>query len=57
MVCRRCKYLVFTSFILLFFILTHKAPNTRVAEFSNNVDPDETDEPSHLDLQCLPSSL
>ena len=28
-------------------------------EFANTVDPDETahNEPSHLDLQCLPSSL
>ena len=35
-----------------------KAPNTTKAEFANTVDPDETahNEPSHLDLQCLPSS-
>ena len=45
-------------------------PNTTIAEFSNTVnpdekafantvDPDETahNEPSHLDLQCLSSSL
>ena len=40
-------------------ILTHKAPNTTIAEFANTADPDETahNEPSHLDLQCLPSSL
>ena len=39
--------------------LTLKAPNTTIAEFANTADPDETahNEPSHLDLQCLPSSL
>ena len=39
--------------------LTLKAPNTTIAEFANTVDPDETahNEPSHLDLQSLPSSL
>ena len=39
--------------------LFHKAPNTTIAEFANAVDPDETahNGPSHLDLQCLPSSL
>ena len=39
--------------------LTLKAPNTTTPEFANTVDPDETahSEPSHLDLQCLPSSL
>ena len=39
--------------------LTRKAPNATIAEFANTVDPDETahHEPSHLDLQCLPSSL
>ena len=38
-------------------ILAHKAQNTTIAEF-NTVDPDETahNEPSHQDLQCLPSS-
>ena len=37
--------------------LTNKAPNTTIADFANTVDPDETahNEPSHLDLQCLPS--
>ena len=36
-----------------------KAPNTTIAEFANTADPDETahNEPSHLDLQCLPSSF
>ena len=42
------------------FHLTHKAPNTTIAEFANTVDPDRTNEPSshpcYLDLQCLPSS-
>ena len=40
-------------------MLTLKAPNTTIAEFANTVDPDETahNEPSHLDLQCLPYSL
>ena len=39
-------------------VLTRKSPNTKIAEFANTVDPDETahHEPSHLDLQCLPSS-
>ena len=39
--------------------LTHKAPNTTIAEFANTIDPDEAthNAPSHLDLQCLPSSL
>ena len=39
--------------------LTRKAPNTTIAELANTVDPDEIahNEPSHLDLQCLPSSL
>ena len=39
--------------------LTLKAPNTTIAEFVNTADPDETahNEPSHRDLQCLPSSI
>ena len=39
--------------------LIRKAPNTTIAEFANTVNPDETphNEPSHLDLQCLPSSI
>ena len=39
--------------------LTHKAANTTISEFANTVDPDERahNEPPHLDLQCLPSSL
>ena len=37
----------------------HPAPNTTKAELANTVDPDEMAhiELSHLDLQCLPSSL
>ena len=40
-------------------LITLKAPNTTIAEFANTVDPDETarNEPSHQDLQCLPTSL
>ena len=39
--------------------LTLKAPNTTIAEFANTTDTDETAyfELSHLDLQCLSSSL
>ena len=41
------------------YFLAGKAPNTTIADFANTVDPDETahNEPSHLDLQCLPSSI
>ena len=40
-------------------LLALKAPITTIADFANTVDPDETahNEPSHLDLKCLPSSL
>ena len=40
-------------------LLALKAPNTTIAEFANTADADETahNELSHLDLQCLPSSL
>ena len=39
--------------------LMPKVPNTTIAESESTVDPDETahNEPSHLDLQCLLSSL
>ena len=39
--------------------LTLKAPDTTIAIFANTADPDETahNEPSHLDLQCLPSKV
>ena len=44
---------------MLLILLYNKAPNTTIAEFANTVDPDETAhiEPSHLELQCLPTSL
>ena len=40
-------------------LLTRKAPNTTIADFANTVDTNEIahNEPSHLDLQCLPTSL
>ena len=40
-------------------VFTRKATNTIIAEFENTVDPDEKahNKLSHLDLQCLPSSL
>ena len=36
-----------------------KVPNRTIAELANTVDPYETahNEPSHLDLRCLPSSF
>ena len=36
-----------------------KVPETKIAEFANSVDLDEVaqNEPPHLDLNCLPSSL
>ena len=39
--------------------LTLKVPGTKIAEFANSVDLDEVahNEPPHLDLHCLPSSL
>ena len=41
------------------YALIPKVPNTTLAEFANTVDPDEMahNEPSHLDLQCLPCCL
>ena len=40
-------------------MLTIEVPNTIKSEFTNTVDPDDKahNEPSHLDLQCLPSSI
>ena len=40
-------------------ILHQNVPETKIVEFGNSVDPDEVahNEPSHLDLHCLPSSL
>ena len=39
--------------------LTLKVPETKIAEFANSVDLDEVahNEPPHLELHCLPSSL
>ena len=47
------------QYLSVMSILTCKTPNTTIAEFANSVDPDEKAhiEPSHLDLQCLPSSF
>ena len=41
------------------YVLTLKLPETKGAEFANSVDLDEVahNEPPHLDLHCLPSSL
>ena len=52
-------FAIYLLLCLTFYRLSHKAPNTIIAEFSNTVDPDETahNEPSHLGLQCLPFSL
>ena len=40
-------------------ILTLKLPVTKIAKFANSIDLDEValNEPPHLDLHCLPSSL
>ena len=40
-------------------VLILKVPRTKIVDFSNNVDPDEVahNEPPHLDLHCLSSSL
>ena len=48
------------AFKLLFYMyLTRPLLETEIAEFANSVDLDEVahDEPPHLDLHCLPSSL
>ena len=39
--------------------LTLQVPETKIAEFANSVDLDEVahNEPPHLDLHCLPTSL
>ena len=41
------------------YALTLEVPDTQIAESANNVDLDEVahDEPPHLDIHCLPSSL
>ena len=43
----------------LTLLLTLKVPGTTIAEFANSVDLDDVahDEPPHLDLYCLHSSL
>ena len=53
------RHFCYSKANLFEFFKTLKAPNTTIAEFANTVDPDETayDEQSHLDLQCLLSSL
>ena len=40
-------------------VLTLEAPDMKVIEFANSIDPDEVahHEPPHLDLLCLPSRL
>ena len=40
-------------------ILTFRISETKIAEFTNRIDLDEVahNEPPHLDLHCLPSSL
>ena len=45
--------------ILSVIRLTLYVPETQIAEFANSVDLDEEahNEPPHLDLHCLPSSL
>ena len=42
-----------------FVPLTLSVPETKIAEFANSADLDEVahNEPPHLDLHCLPSSL
>ena len=52
-------FAIYLLLCLTFYRLTRKAPNITIAEFLSTVDPDETahNEPSHLDLQCLPFSL
>ena len=49
-------YLFIAYYVIL---LTLKVPETKIAEFANSVDLDEVahNEPSHLDLHRLPSSL
>ena len=45
--------------LIVFHLLTLLLPQMQIAEFANSVDLDEVahDEPPHLDLHCLPSSL
>ena len=52
MFCKNSHHRVTVAMISL------KMPNTTKADIANTVDQDETahNDPSHLDLQCLPSS-
>ena len=48
------------NLIFVFIVcLTFQVPEMKIAEFANSVDLDEVvhNEPPHLDLHCLPSSL
>ena len=47
------------SFVISYCLLTLSVPETKTAEFANSVDLNEVahNEPSHLDLYCLSSSL
>ena len=39
--------------------MAYQLSDTKIAEFANSIDLDEVahNEPSHLDLHCLPSNL
>ena len=46
--------------LTVLFLTLYYVPETKIAEFTNSVDPDEVahnNELPHLDLQRLPSSL
>ena len=53
------KYLRMSSAAVVMSALTLYLPVTKIAEFANSIGLDEVahNEPPHLDLQCLPSSL
>ena len=55
---RASQHLVETTLRYLHYVKS-LIPETKIAEFANNVDLDEVahHEPPHLDLHCLPSSL
>ena len=50
-----CKF----SFFICGVLNLKKMPETKIADFAKSIDPDEAvhNEPPHLDLHCLPSSL
>ena len=61
-------FIYFVGLLACIYILILKVSYTTIAEFVNTADPDEFvntadpdemahNEPSHLDLQCFPSSL